>query len=65
MTVRITYDDHSERRARRPVADTVDDAPRIRRGRHLLVTTGYYRATVDVPRGRGPCGSRVASTSPI
>jgi hypothetical protein len=54
VTVTITYDDHFRRRARRPAgAQTVDDAPRIRRiGRRLLVTTGYYRATVDVPRGR-------------
>jgi hypothetical protein len=55
VTVAITYDDDFRRRARRPAAaeDTVDDAPRVRRrGRRLLVTTGYYHATVDVGRGR-------------
>jgi hypothetical protein len=61
VTVTITYDDHFSRRAGRPAGEqTVDDAPRIRRvGRRLLVTTGYYRATVDVPRGRAAV--RVAS----
>jgi hypothetical protein len=54
VTVAITYDEDFRRRARRPAAeDTVDDAPRVRqRGRRLLVTTGYYHATVDVGRGR-------------
>jgi hypothetical protein len=61
VTVTITYDDHFSRRARRSAGEqTVDDAPRIRRvGRRLLVTTGYYRATVDVPRGRAAV--RIAS----
>jgi len=54
VTVAITYDEDFRRRARRPAGEeTVDDAPRVRRrGRGLLVTTGYYRAAVDVPRGR-------------
>ena len=54
VTVAITYDDGFRRRARRPAGEeTVADAPRVRRhGRRLLVTTGYYRATVDVRRGR-------------
>jgi hypothetical protein len=54
VTVAITYDDGFRRRARRPVGEeTVADAPRVRRhGRRLLVTTGYYRAMVDVRRGR-------------
>jgi hypothetical protein len=54
VTVTITYDDDFRRRAGAPAAqDTVDDTPRVRRhGRSLLVTTGYYRATVDVRRGR-------------
>ena len=54
VTVAITYDDAFRRRARRPAGEeTVADAPRVRQhGRRLLVTTGYYRATVDVRRGR-------------
>ena len=54
VTVAITYDDDFRRRARRPAGEeTIDDAPRVRRhGRRLLVTTGYYRATVDLRRGR-------------
>ena len=54
VTITITYDDDFRRRAGAPAGeDTVDDAPRVRRrGRSLLVTTGYYRATVDVRRGR-------------
>jgi hypothetical protein len=54
VTVAITYDEDFRRRARRPAGEeTVADAPRVRRhGRRLLVTTGYYRATVDVRRGR-------------
>jgi hypothetical protein len=61
VTVEITYDDDFRRRARRAVGEhTVDDAPRVRRcGRGLLVTTGYYRATVDVPHGRAAV--RIAS----
>ena len=50
VTVRIDYEERFERRTKRPVGDTVADAARVsRRGRHLLVATGYYRATVDVP----------------
>ena len=54
VTVAITYDEHFRRRARQPAREeTVDDTPRVRRrGRRLHVTTGYYRATVDVGRGR-------------
>lgn len=54
MIVALTYDDHFRRRARRPAREeTVADAPNVRRhGRRLLVTTGYYRATVDLRRGR-------------
>jgi len=54
VTVSITYDDNFRRRAGAPAdEETVDDTPRVRRhGRSLLVTTGYYRATVDVRRGR-------------
>jgi hypothetical protein len=54
VTVAVTYDEDFRCGARRPVGeDTVDDAPRVRRrGRRLLVTTGYYHATVDVGRGR-------------
>jgi hypothetical protein len=54
VTVTITYDDDFRRRAGRPAGEeTVDDAPCVRRyGRGLLVTTGYYRATADVRRGR-------------
>jgi hypothetical protein len=54
VTVLITYDDNFRRKARRPAGEeTVADAPSVRRqGRRLLVTTGYYRATVDVRRGR-------------
>jgi hypothetical protein len=50
VTVAIAYDENFRRSA---AEDTVDDAPRVRRrGRRLLVTTGYYHATVDVVRGR-------------
>lgn len=54
VTVAIAYDEDFRRRARRPAdEETVDDTPRVRRrGRRLLVTTGYYHATVDVGRGR-------------
>jgi hypothetical protein len=54
VIVTITYNDHFRRPAGAPAGEeTVDDAPRVRRhGRSLLVTTGYYRATVDVRRGR-------------
>ena len=51
-TVLIEYDE-DWRRTRRPIGDTVSDAADVRRdGRHLLVSTGYYRAVVDVERGR-------------
>lgn len=54
VVVAITYDEGFRRRARRPAGeDTVADAPYVRRrGRGLLVTTGYYRATVDIRSGR-------------
>jgi hypothetical protein len=54
VTVAIAYDDQFRRRARRPAREeAVDDTPRVRRrGHRLLVTTGYYRATVDVDGGR-------------
>lgn len=54
VTVTITYDDDFRRRAGAPSGEqTVGDVPRVRRrGRSLLVTTGYYRAMVDVRRGR-------------
>jgi hypothetical protein len=54
VTVSITYDEDFRRRARRPAGEeTVDDAPRVRRrGRRLVLATGYYRAKVDVTRGR-------------
>jgi len=51
VIVRIDYDERFARRG--VVADTVADAAAVsRRGQGLLVSTGYYRATVDVPRGR-------------
>lgn len=54
VVVAITYDEGFRRRARRLAGeDTVADAPCVRRrGRVLLVTTGYYRATVDMRHGR-------------
>lgn len=54
VTVAITYDEDFRRRTGRPAdGETVDDTPRVRRhGRRLLVTTGYYRAAVDLRRGR-------------
>ncbi|MGH7305056.1 MAG: hypothetical protein ACRELZ_17370, partial [Candidatus Rokuibacteriota bacterium] len=53
VIVRIDYEERFERCTRRPVGDTVADAARVgRRGRHLVVSSGYYRATVDVPHGR-------------
>ena len=52
VTVQIEYDDNW-RRTRRSMGDTVSDAADVRRdGRCLLVSTGYYRAEVDVERGR-------------
>ena len=52
-TVQIDYEERFERRTRRPVDETSADAATVnRRGRVLLVSTGYYRATVDVARGR-------------
>lgn len=54
VIVAITYDDDFRRRARRPAGeDTVSDAPCVRRrGRVLLLTAAYYRATADLQRGR-------------
>lgn len=48
VVVHVVYDEHFRDRTRRPPSDTVADAPRVlRRGRVLLLSTGYYRATVD------------------
>jgi len=53
VVVRIEYEEHFRGRAGRPVGDTVADAADVRRqGPALLVSTGYYRAAVDVRRGR-------------
>ena len=53
VAVRLDYEEDFERRTGRPLGDTVADAAGVRRrGRTLLVSTGYYRATVDVQRGR-------------
>jgi hypothetical protein len=53
VTVRIEYEERFGRRTGRLVGDTVADAASVsRRGRQLLVSTGYYRAIVDVSRGR-------------
>jgi len=54
VTVAIVYDEDFRRRAGWPAGgETVDDAPHVRRdGPRLRVTTGYYRAAVDVGRGR-------------
>jgi len=53
VTVRIDYEERLERRPWRSIGDTVADAPSVRRrGRRLVVSTGYYRASVDVARGR-------------
>jgi hypothetical protein len=48
VVVHIVYDERFRGRAREALSDTVADAPRVlRRGQALLLTTGYYRATVD------------------
>ena len=53
VTVRIDYEERDGRHVWRSVGDTVADAATVsRRDRHLHVSTGYYRAVVDVPRGR-------------
>jgi hypothetical protein len=53
VVVRIEYAEDFRRRTGRAVADTVADAADVRRrGRQLLVSTGYYRAAVDLRRGR-------------
>jgi hypothetical protein len=53
VTVRIDYEERDGRHVWRSVGDTVADAATVgRRGRHLHVSTGYYRAVVDVPGGR-------------
>ena len=53
VTVRIDYEERLERRPWRSIGDTVADAPSVRRrGRRLVVSTGYYQASVDVSRGR-------------
>ena len=53
VTVRIDYEERLERHPWRSIGDTVADAPSVRRrGGRLVVSTGYYRASVDVSRGR-------------
>jgi hypothetical protein len=53
VTVRIDYEERDGRHVWRSVGDTVADAATVsRRDRHLHVSTGYYRAVVDVPGGR-------------
>jgi hypothetical protein len=53
VTVRIDYEERLERRPWRSIGDVVADAPSVRRrGRRLVASTGYYRASVDVSRGR-------------
>jgi hypothetical protein len=53
VTVRIDYEERDGRHGWRSVADTVADAATVsRRGRHLHLSTGYYRAAVDLPSGR-------------
>lgn len=53
VTVRIDYEERFGRETWRSVGDTVADAATVcHRGRSLLVSTGYYRARVDVSRGR-------------
>ena len=53
VVVRIEYEEYFHGRAGRPAGATVADAANVRRqGRGLLVSTGYYRAAVDVRRGR-------------
>lgn len=53
VTVRIDYEERDGRHGWRSVGDTVADAATVsRRGRNLRVSTGYYRAVVDVPGGR-------------
>jgi hypothetical protein len=53
VVVGIEYAERFRGRAGRPVADTVADAADVRRrGRGLIVSTGYYRAAVDASRGR-------------
>src|SRR5258705_11342492 len=53
VTVRIDYEHRDGRHGWRSVGDTVADAATVsRRGRNLHVSTGYYRAAVDLPGGR-------------
>jgi hypothetical protein len=53
VTVRIDYEERGAGHAWRSTGDTVVDAATVRcRGRNLCVSTGYYRAAVDVPGGR-------------
>jgi len=53
VTVRIDYEERDGRHGWRSVGDTVADAATVsRRGRNLHVSTGYYRAAVDLPGGR-------------
>ena len=53
VTVRIDYEERVERRPWRSIGDTVADAPTVRRrGRRLVVSTGYYQALVDVAHAR-------------
>lgn len=53
VRVRIEYDEGFSRRGAQTVGDTMADAASVRRhGRRLRVSTGYYRADVDISRGR-------------
>lgn len=53
VRVRIEYDEGFARRTGRTVGETIADAASVRRhGRGLRVSTGYYRADVDVSGGR-------------
>jgi hypothetical protein len=53
VVVRVEYEEDFRERTGLPDGETVADTADVRRrGRQLLVSTGYYRATVDVQRGR-------------
>jgi hypothetical protein len=53
VRVRIEYDEGFVRRTAHTVGETVADAATVRRhGGGLRVSTGYYRANVDISRGR-------------
>ena len=53
VRVRIEYDEGFACGTARTVGETMADAARVRRhGRCVRVSTGYYRADVDISRGR-------------